>query len=172
MTHADFQERLRQSSRAVFAYVEHLNQRGFAVECPPVHVAPRADQAAHYVDDGDLFVIARHRIEIKGLNTAFTSADDWPHPHVFVDRVEHVDAIEQAHIKVVMWALVNKALTHCAVIRTDSTRTHWYRTSTRNKNTGIVENYYACPKDLITFKPLLKAAGDGEQCSSAPNATR
>jgi hypothetical protein len=150
--HAAFQQRLRDSAPAVFAYVQHLSVKGCVVEFPPLRIAPTAAEHEQYADSGDIFVLVRKRVEIKGLSRDWTSRSDWPFEHFFVDRKHRV---ESEAGEVALWVYLNKPLTHYAIVK-PSTMAAWYPHSTHNSGTGNVEDYICCPLTHVSFHRLAR----------------
>lgn len=147
--HEAFLARLDASPAAVFRVAQWLHAAGRTVEIPALRKAPTRDVASHYTDHGDLFILARKPVEVKQLSIAFTSADDWPYPEVFVDnaaRARHRDDVAG-------YVSVNAAGTHMAII-TRETQSHWYEVTKRNGKTGFITSYMACPLHFVRFGVL------------------
>ena len=148
--HRRFLERLAASSEAVFAVAKWLNRQGKTVQIPHISFAPTAADADLHVDDGDLFVIERKRVEVKRLGVDFTGRDDWPFKEAFVSNKA---AVDRSFENVSAWIFVSSDLLHAAVV-TPSTREHWYLKKTMAKNTGNEEEFYACPLEHVTFRKI------------------
>jgi len=147
--HQRFLERLVASERAVFVVAQMQHAKGRVVEIPKTSFAPTAAEAQHHVDGGDLFVVRRHRIEVKHLGINFTGHADWPFREVFVSNVAAVDRATDV--------LAYVSVSHdfaCAVIIPHETRPHWYVVETFVKNTGNMERNYACPLELVVFEAI------------------
>ena len=89
--HPKFLAHLRGSQPAVWHVALWLNQvKGYTVAIPPTTAAANANQAMINNDDGDLHIVGgKHenwqRVEIKERRSLqFTSAIDFPFPHLFV----------------------------------------------------------------------------------------
>jgi hypothetical protein len=152
--HAAFLERLKNSSRAVFAVAFNQHQKGRLVEIPPLHFAPSAKDAERHADSGDLFFFAngrRYRIEVKHLLKAdFTCAADWPYPHAFAGSVSQVKRWKGS---VYATVIVSANMRHAAIIKRGTAK-HWYVVEVRSDNTGNVEAKYACPIEHVEFMEL------------------
>lgn len=149
--HERFLERLAASSEAVFRVAQLQHGKGRTVEIPAIRRAPRPDVAEHYADLGDLFVVVRHRIEVKHLSINFTCSADWPFgAEVFVDNAVRVD---HAGGDVLAYVSVSRDMSHIAVIARE-TRPHWYMVERRSRLTGAIGHYYACPIEHVVFEVL------------------
>jgi hypothetical protein len=148
--HARFLKRLDASMPAVFAVAQMQHAKGRTVEIPALRRAPTAAEHEHYIDGGDLFVMVRHRIEVKWLRVNFTGADDWPFREVFVSNVASVD---RANGEVAAYVSVSRDLHHVAIVER-STKPHWYVVEKLVSNTGNLERNYACPLREVIFEPL------------------
>lgn len=141
--HERFLERLMGSIPSVLVVAGMQIAKGRTVEIPGIRLAQSAAEAEYYVDGGDLFVLVRHRFEVKHLGKNFSCADDWPHPHVFVSNV--------ANGEVIAYVSVSHDLKHAAIIER-ATRPIWYVVDGLCRNTGNVERNYACPIDHVIFE--------------------
>jgi len=74
---------------------ELFEKEGFSVRVPPLRQAPKAKDANHYSDHGDVFVGAI-RIECKAIAAEFTCVEDFPYDPMIVDRVQTVSRKEKA----------------------------------------------------------------------------
>src|SRR5262245_28182909 len=112
--HARFLERLAASWPAVFAVARDQLAKGRTVEIPPIRMAPSAAEAADFVDEGDLSVVIKHRLEVKGLKTIkFTGADDYPYAAVMFSNVATVD---RARGSVMAYVVVSADLRYAAIV--------------------------------------------------------
>ena len=151
--HARFLERLRRSSRAVFAVAWYMHNTGRRIEIPAVQFAPDASQHPDYVDIGDLYVWLgdkRERLEVKGRAFNFTSAKDFPYPSMMIGNVP---ALDRAGVEVLYYIGVSKDLRYAAIAH-QKTRPQWEVITGEVKNTGNVESNYACPIELLKFQAL------------------
>ncbi len=154
--HERFLKRLADSEAARMAVAMHLSSKGALVEVPPIRFAPTAAEAEQYRDAGDLFLVTRKRIEVKGLGINFTGREDWPFPYVFVSRKEDV---ERANGAVSAYISVSSDLKYGAIIR-QATSPHWYAVKKPNRLTGNVEHYMACPLEHVEFVTIGKHGVD------------
>ena len=153
--HAKFLERLKQSSRAVFAVAWYQHRKGRRVEIPPLRFAPDASQHQEYVDEGDLYVWLgeqREQIEVKGLTINFTGLEDYPYKMLMVGNVASVDRAGDVLCRVA----VSQDMTHAAIAHRH-TRPDWQVVTGLVKNTGNVESNYGCPLRLVQFVKLRDA---------------
>ncbi len=154
--HERFLKRLADSEAARWAVAMHLSSKGSLVEVPALRYAPTAAEAEQYRDEGDLFLVTRKRIEVKGLGINFTSREDWPFPYVFVSRKEDV---ERANGAVSAYISVSADLNYAAIIR-KATREYWYVVEKLNRLTGNVERYMACELEHVEFITIGKHGVD------------
>jgi hypothetical protein len=148
--HDKFLKRLGASSPAVLAVAAYYHGQGRLVEIPPISRAPVASEAENYVDEGDLSLLTRHRVEVKGLNVKFSSSKDWPFREIFISNVASVD---RANGKVSAYISVSSDLRCAAIVKTTTTD-HWYKVKVKASNTGNMEDFYACPVGLAVFVSL------------------
>jgi hypothetical protein len=149
-------QRLKASSDAVFAVARYQHNRGRGVEIPPLRLAPSAAVNMKYLDGGDLFILTddrRLRVEVKHRQRHFSSAEDWPDPHVFVSNVPAVDR----NGVVYAYAVVSIDFAHAAVIY-GSTKPTWYIVERVPSNTGVAEQVYCCPMEKVEFIKLNEVA--------------
>jgi hypothetical protein len=156
--HAKFLQRLKGSSKAVWAVAMHQHARGRMVEVPPLQYAPTAADHELFADDGDLFVIyrrpenpeVRQRLDVKHLRVNFTSAEDFPFPELFISNVASVD---RANGSTVAYFIVSNDCEYAAIVPR-TTRDKWYVTEKVARNTGNVERNYTCALGVPTFVKL------------------
>jgi hypothetical protein len=141
-----FLEDLRESNVAVWIIARWLSTRGHHVTIRAQAIRPTADDRLDYGDCGDLEII--QRVEVKRRGFAFTGADDYPFPTVFVDCCH---AWDRALPKPYAYLLTNHALTHAAIVK-GSTSGQWQRG--RHFDKGRDRAIYECPKALAEFVHL------------------
>ncbi len=154
--HNRFLQRLADSEAARFAVAQHLCRKGSLIEIPPLRFAPTAADAEHYRDEGDLFLVTRKRIEVKGLSINFTGRDDWPFAYVFVTSKT---VAEREGRPVAAYISISADLKHAVVIK-GSTSGLWFSVDKSNRNTGNVERYLACPLSHVEFITIGKHGVD------------
>jgi hypothetical protein len=164
--HAEFRGRAYSSNQVSFAVAEHVHhEEGYSVTVKGMKLAPTILDRKQYADHGDLIVTDEDmqitwRYEVKGLSAVFTCAEDWPAHFggkVFVDTVKRVDAVEAAGESPRYYYSVNQAITHVAIIETAATRGLWkIRHNVTNKNTGMLDSYYYCPIEYVSFRQLVR----------------
>ena len=152
--HQRFLAAIPGSWKAVWVVGMYLHARGDRkILIGALKLRPQGEDVAEYGDSHDLEVQMDEgetqwwRVEIKGRELAFTCCDDYPYDTIFVDRVEKADATEPYG-----YFIVNRALTHAAIIKT-STKEHWIKKTV--KDTKKTREYpvflYECPKGLAKF---------------------
>jgi len=144
--HKKFLEHLTASTPAVSVVAKHLNNCGFHVEIPAIRKAPEHDDWKDYADEGDISAVldgVKYRVEVKGSSRNFTCAEDWPYP-VFFICAKH--AYDNASPKPDVFYIVNKSLTHAAVIGT------MYRIGWRTQ-TMADKRYDNYEQEVYTCKP-------------------
>ena len=146
--HARFQARLEGSRPAVEAVTAWLRAKGYELTVPETIIAPSADVACFYVDDGDIILADGRVIEVKGLNYDFP-----PWPEHFGDRAFLGPQVQVDRDPIFIF--VNQDLSVCGVVLPE-TRERWFVATFRNKNTGNVEERYACPLDCVIWKRVTK----------------
>lgn len=154
--HGKFLERLARSSETVLAVADWLHRSGRTVEIPATRFAPTADQADAFVDEGDIIIIERKIIQVKGISRDFTCRDDWPFGEYLVSNKE---AVERMDGRVSAYVTVGKSL-RCAAIVDGGSRKDWYLTNKKAANTGNVEAFYACSLDYVVFRKLGRDVGE------------
>jgi len=150
---AVFTERFKSSRRAVFKVAEYIwREKGLGVTIPSMELAPSIHQSADYVDKGDIIChTARGNefiIEVKGVSTEFTCAEDFPFKTMIVNEVVKADRIDAF-----AYFIVNKALTHAFVLKTD-TKDQWGIKDVHDKRRGDTEEMYYCELSCGEFVEL------------------
>lgn len=152
--HGRFLERLRGSTPAVFAVAAHLHERGYDLMIPAKRYTPSVEQHMDYVDDGDIKIRKGdgewERIEVKGIETQFTSLADWPHKFVVVNSKKAVDRADPFPRA---WFIVSLDLEHCIIVR-GNTRDQWVERELKPKNTGVKEMFYIVANEVPKFIKL------------------
>lgn len=145
--HARFQARLEGSRPAVEAVAAWLRHK-YELTVPEFEVAPSAEVACFYVDAGDIILADGRVIEVKGLKYDFP-----PWPEHFGDRAF---LGPQAQVdRDPIFIFVNQDLSVCGVVLPE-TRERWFVATFRNKNTGNIEERYACPLDCVIWKRVTR----------------
>lgn len=148
--HDGFVKRLQGSRAAVFRVAEWLHKHGMTVTVPAIVAAPRNADITDYYDTGDIEVSCPKRgdfkIEVKHLQTDFTSCGDWPYKNTIVSNQGTIDR-NDGQIKA--YVLVNRLMTHALVVNSD-TKDHWEIKAIYASNTQKYENFYQCPMKHVT----------------------
>jgi hypothetical protein len=146
---ARFKSAVEKSRAEVSVVASHLERRGFKTEITPQRIRDKFEERAEYGDDADLFVFSRSGnklgIEVKGRLLRFSSAEDFPYPTLFVDRVAKADKSS-----VFYYISVNVDKTVIAVIRA-STKDRWIKTEKYDHVKNHPLWVYECPKELVKF---------------------
>lgn len=145
---ARFKVAVQNSRREVLVVERHLRAKGYLTELAPQRIRDDFAERAAYGDDADLFILTdkgRIGVEVKGRTLAFTSADDFPYPTLFVDRVSKV---EKSTVQ--FYVSLNKSHTYMAVILA-STKASWVKRDTFDHVKKHELTVYECPKELIRF---------------------
>lgn len=154
--YSGFKARFHKSRPAVFRVAEWLHSFGYYVAIPPMHLHGEGENPMDYVDSGDLFITRedkpRQRIEVKGLNTTFTDAMDWPYEDPFVSNKA---AVDRANGDVEAYISLSADMNHVIIIRAD-TKEHWYVHKTIPRTTGRPEEFYVCPIEHVIFKDITR----------------
>lgn len=148
--HEKFLERLTQSMGAVMSVAAWLNRAGRTIEIPAIRYAPTAADATMFYDEGDIVVLDRKIIQVKGISRDFTSAADWPFHEYFVSNQAAVDRMQG---RVAAYVTVSNDKRHAAIVES-STKGNWYLKDVRASNTGNVERFYVSPLSCVVFRSL------------------
>jgi hypothetical protein len=149
--HTNFVKRLTGSTQGVFKVAEWLHKKGKTIEIPMLNVMPQNSDPMDYVDDGDIFIIKRERIEVKHRNVNFTGPHDFPYPTMLVSNKA---AVDRANNEVVAYINLSKDMQNMAIIPRE-TRDSWLIEKKLAGNTGNVETYYSAPINVIIFRSLM-----------------
>jgi hypothetical protein len=153
--HNKFLTRLDKSRAAVFRVAEWISCKGFSVTIPSISFAPDASKHMEHIDDGDIFITRAgrekvERVEVKHVDIDFDCRADWPYPVMFISSK---DVVDRADPKPLFYIVVNKEMTHGAIIYYSS-KDAWTVETRRMKNTGNMETKYAIDPDLPKFVDL------------------
>lgn len=152
-------ERARESQERVAAW---LRGEGYSAEVIPAEIRPDYASRHAYSDNGDVLVWKpgsdkRHKVNVKRRHYAFTCADDYPFPSIYIEDTRLLDDA------VVMHVMTNEVMTHAAVIMR-STQVHWTHELTTHRQghpNNDPHSVTACPTHLARFvvlpDPLLEA---------------
>jgi hypothetical protein len=154
-----FSRRFHGSRPAVFRVAEWLHEYNYYIAIPPQKIYKRGENPMDYVDSGDVFITKdddpRQRIEVKGINTQFTNAMDWPYPTVLVSNKA---AVDRANGEVEAYIIVSSDMNHIIIIKAE-TKEHWVVTDLTPKTTGKLETFYACPLEHVIFRDITRKKG-------------
>lgn len=144
--HARFQARLEGSRPAVEAVAAWLRAKGYELTVPETIIAPSAEVACFYVDDGDIILADGRVIEVKGVHKDFQGRGSWPFGEMFLGPPSQHERFPDA-----IYISISRDLRYAGVVL-PATKARWYRTTMRNSNTGNIEERYACPLDCVIWK--------------------
>ena len=170
--HPKFLAHLRGSQPVVWHVALWLNQvKGYTVAIPPTTAAANANQAMINNDDGDLHIVGgKHenwqRVEIKERRSLqFTSAIDFPFPHLFVCATHVWD---QARLKPYVFINLASDWKTAALIFGNSQPDWFIEQDVHDKRYGLdyTQNVYKVPIELVQFESIeIPANGkDGNEC--------
>lgn len=132
-----------------------MESKGYDVRLAHTEYAPARDQASLYSDKGDLYISKpgrpEHRVEVKGLNYDFTSADDYPYRNAFI--VISRSKWDRADPKPWAVVIVNRLRTHMAIVM-GATRDRWRVDKRTDREFGDTQEYYFAPIECVTFHEL------------------
>jgi len=146
-----FINHLDASHDAVWMVARWLVSHGTQVTVNTTSKAKNRAECRDHMDNGDLYI--NQRVEVKGLSTEFTCAEDWPYKDWFMIVAKYKYDISNP--KPIMFVYLNKARTHLAILKTD-TYDQWrvrYNVKDRRYD-NVVQDFYECPTKLVKFMPL------------------
>lgn len=145
--HQRFLGNLHASRKAVDFLANWLRDRGQLVERGLIPEDAQTHGAwRQHVDGGDLFV--RHRLEVKWRGFTFSSAEDWPYPHMLVCAKHSWDKANPKPYA--YWHLSKDYVT--AGIVFGSTSKHWtVEVIADSRYDGLEQDTYVCPLHLVRF---------------------
>lgn len=150
-----FLERLDGSRYSTFVVAEYLHKRGYCVRVPAFDYRPKDSDWRDHVDDGDIYISKftggpEQRIDVKHLNTEFTSADDWPHSKVYIANAASVDRADPFPLA---YILLNRSATHAAIVW-GKTRPTWREATCFARNTKTKYALKYCEPQYVEFRKL------------------
>lgn len=155
--HEKFLSLLEGSAASVWRVAYWLWGKGYEVRIMPVSKAPTAADWKQHSDSGDLFVRMAPiddwmRTEVKHRQLNFTNREDFKMPDMFVCSKHSYD---RANPKPYAYVVLNKAMTHAAIIATE-TCDHWTTREVADSNfkNGYRQVKYCCPTEKIHFIEL------------------
>lgn len=146
----EFLGRLTGSPPAVLAFARHLNLSGQDIEMPGLHYAENQKDSEKYRDGGDLFIVQRTRIEVKGIGKIFSGLHDFPYQNVMFSSRR---TVEENADKVEWWVVVSGDFRAAAMIH-KNTREHWKLVTIEPRNTQKPEEQYWIDKNLVEWRTL------------------
>jgi hypothetical protein len=151
-THEKFIENLTGSMDAVWnVAMWWLQSIGYPVTVNPQSLAPTREQWKEYADQGDLVI--QHRIEVKQISRAFTSAADWPFGRKFIVCARH--SFDRAKPKPYAYIIVSADGLYYASVSV-STAERWYVETRADVRYGedYKQEFYLCPLELVKWGRL------------------
>ena len=147
-THLVFLRELEASQAAVRAMAMHFVCSGYKVQMPPLQKAPRHEEWGSFSDHGDL-IVNDQRIEVKALTADFTCQADWPFGTYFI--VDGKQSYDRKDPRPFRYYIVNKAMTHAAMIEVPQTWDQWYVELRADRIQGVNKEYYLCPVEMVRW---------------------
>lgn len=155
-SYENFAQRFIDSRPALFRVAEWLHEFDYYIAIPPMFLKKKHERTEDYQDHGDMFITKndgpRKRIEVKGLSVSFTDAMDWPFRDVIVSNKA---AVDRGANEVNAYISLSADMDHIVIVKAD-TREHWYVEKRTPKTTGVPEDFYLCPIELVTFKDITR----------------
>ena len=150
-----FRTELTQSHLATLAVAELLGRHGLLVHVPAIRIRPSIEQRQYYGDHGDLEVLSadgRKRGEVKWRKLDFQDCKSFPYETVTMDRANKPTAD--------YYFIVNRNLSHAAVVVTADTFEHWTKELSKDRDKPEYSPYYVyrCPKHLCIWAPMMRRA--------------
>lgn len=151
LNHQDILENVRKSKNGVSRVAEWFNTKGYAVTLPPAPVtdSPYKDRMK-FVDSGDLFI--HQRIEVKVRDLEFTSPQDYPFKDGVYVCAQH--SFDNAVPKPYAYILLNKSMTHAAIVMASSRSTWDIREVRDSRYRDFVQPTFVCPLSEVHFVKL------------------
>jgi len=123
----EFKAALQESQPAVQVAYRWLLSKGYSATVPPTVERPDFETRMSYQDKGDIILHKDGkdlRVEVKGRDLHFTSAEDFPYPTIFIDEDYKVDDPKKPIETLSAYIILNADLTYAAIIRA-ATRDRW-----------------------------------------------
>lgn len=153
MNRVKFSERLDSSKLSVLAVGAFLYRtKSLDVLIRQPKVTPSFKDRMQYVDDGDILLGGKYRVEVKQSSRDFSSLEDFPFPLVTVCEVQ---AWERAPFKPVAIFIVNTHATGAILIK-GTTKIQWVKWSyeTSNYEGARQEEVFRVPRVLLEYVDL------------------
>jgi hypothetical protein len=154
MNQDEFEVRLKGSHKAAGLILNWLNDGGYESTLIPSTISPSYEERWQHVDDGDIHTSIRgkeYRIEVKGISTAFTSIESFPHPAIIVDEEYK---IHKGH-PLPLWgyAIVNKQLSGFIAVPV-VTKGNWFTEKRYDKYQKRDCRFVKCPVNKLKYYRL------------------
>lgn len=153
-----FVSSLKKSDEVVRAVAEWLRGQGYEAVARGIEIRPNFAERWEYSDEGDIIVRGNSRVEVKHREqSSFTYRSSWEPENrgvAFVDEVYKIDRKNDRRPPLLGYVIVNREVTHVAMISAD-TRQHWQiRRHVKDKRQGDHREIYACPLHHVRFRSM------------------
>lgn len=152
--HPAFLDRLFNSRNSVFVVGEWLSKGGYDVRIPAIKGRKAHERVEDFVDDGDIFISKdgglERRVEVKMKKIVFTGREDYPYDSVLIANKASIDRIGD---NLAAFIIISEDLNTMMIAKAE-TRPHWKVVAYTAKNTGNLEQFYACDKSLLEFRKI------------------
>jgi len=150
----EFLRSLKVSHEVTVQVAAWLRSKGRDAHVQTTRIRPSHSEWKDYIDDGDIFIEGKGRIEVKYReNLSFVCTETYKYPTIFVDEVRKVDMEHAAPL--VAYIIVNKERTHVAIIKPDS-KQFWIKSKRFDRRTSDDREFYECPKILAAFRCMRR----------------
>lgn len=154
--HDRFKTNFRKSEEPRWSAARALVARGHTVTVPPMKLAETRDDAKDCVDNGDLYICTTGglRIEIKQRGFPFTCAKDFKYSDFSVCAQHQWDL---ANPKPYAFFIMSQCLQYAGIVYGESFGQWRLGEKIRDSRyEAHVQNFYFCPKEFVTFIPLIR----------------
>lgn len=155
MSDEDFFKGLCSSIGPVHHVASWLIKQGYMVRIRPTIVRPDFKDRFEYDDGGDLDITMT--INVKARTFDFTSAEDFPYKTIMLDEARNIKA---NGLQTLFYISLNKAWTHCSVVRQD-TKAHWVKREVDASNTKDKRTNWECPVGHAEFYDMREDKDKG-----------
>ena len=147
-----FRSALDQSRVAAKIVCDWLCNKGYEIEQLSQDTTPSREDRWSFVDDGDLEMITRKRIEVKHWpDIDFQSLSSVPYSEIIVDEKYKV---EKNHARPLLaYITVNKSMTAVIFILA-KTQDKWVIKNLYDRAEGDYRDFYLCPKRFCKFAKI------------------
>lgn len=149
--HDNLNEEIENSYYSVVALGVWIAERtGLDVKIPEQRIAKDPKARRLYLDDGDLF-IEKKRVEVKHLNTEWTSKEDYPYPDFMVCNMDAFDRAKNRNEIPTCFIYINSDFTHLAILIPENYKKWKKRRGVKDSRRSYKENKYMTKKDEVLW---------------------